>query len=223
MRKQLLICLAAFALYLPAAVAQDSGKGASPAPATNRIELPAPSLSGGMPLTQAMATRRSVRTFAPAPLSKAELSQILWAAQGVTDKQGRRTAPSASAQYYIHVYAASAGGFFEYLPAGHQLQKLSGADLRSKFSAQQSVNQAPTVLLIAGEFDRAIAKSGPDRGPRVVLLEAGHVAQNVLLQATALGLGAVPVGGIEPKDVHQAASLPAPYGVIYLIPVGHVK
>jgi len=223
MRKQLLICLVVFALCLPVTVAQDSGKTASPAPITNRVELPPPSLSGGMPLTQALASRRSVRAFLPTPLSKTELSQILWAAQGITDKQGRRTAPSASAQYYIHVYAASADGFFEYIPAGHQLQKLSGADLRSKFSAQQSVNQAPTVLLIAGEFERAATKYGPEKGPRVVLLEAGHVAQNVLLQAVALGLGAVPVGGIEPKDVHQAASLPAQYGVIYLIPVGHPK
>lgn len=224
MRKQFLICLALLlALCLPAIAAQDSGKAVSPAPAANRIELPPPNLSGGMSLTQALATRRSVRAFTPTPLSKAELSQILWAAQGTTDKQGRRTAPSASAQYYLHVYAASADGFFEYLPAGHQLQKLSGADLRSKFSAQQSVNQAPTVLVIAGEYERATTKSGPEKGPRVVNLEAGHAAQNVLLQATALGLGAVPVAGIEPKDVQKAASLPAQYSVIYLIPVGHTK
>jgi SagB-type dehydrogenase family enzyme len=176
-----------------------------------------------MPLTQALAKRRSVRSFLPTPLSKAELSQILWAAQGITDSQGHRTAPSASAQYFLHVYAASTDGFYEYLPSGHRLQKLSGQDLRSKFSTQQSVNQAPTVLLIAGEYERAISKYGPDKGPRSTNLEAGHVAQNVLLQATALGLGAVPVAGIEPKDVQKAASLPANYNVIYLIPVGHPK
>jgi SagB-type dehydrogenase family enzyme len=176
-----------------------------------------------MSLTEALATRRSVRAFSPTPLSKAELSQILWAAQGITDKQGHRTAPSASAQYYVHVYAASAEGLFEYIPSGHQLQKLSGEDLRSKFSAQPSVNHAPTVLVIAGEYERAISRSGPERGPRVVLLEAGHIAENVLLQAVALGFGAVPVGGIEPKDVQKAAALPSQYSVIYLIPVGHPK
>jgi SagB-type dehydrogenase family enzyme len=223
MRKPFLICLAVLVLCLPATVAQDSGKGTPPATTANRIELPPPNVSGGMSLTQALATRRSVRAFLPTPLTQAELSQILWAAQGITDKQGHRTAPSASAQYYLHLYVALADGFFEYLPSGHQLQKLSGQDLRSKFSAQQSVNQAPAVLLIAGEYGRATTRSGPEKGPRVVNLEAGHVAENVLLQAVALGLGAVPVAGIEPKDVQQAASLPAQYNVIYLIPVGHPK
>jgi SagB-type dehydrogenase family enzyme len=222
MRKQFLVCLAVLALCL-GAVAQSSVQATAPAAAGSVIELPAPSLSGGMSLTQALAARRSVRAYLPTPLTKAELSQILWAAQGVTDKQGRRTAPSAAAQNNVHLYVASAEGFFEYLPSGHKLQKLSDQDLRSKLSAQQSVNQAPTVLLIAGENERAVAKYGQEKGIRFVILEAGHVAQNVLLQATALGLGTVPVGGIEPKDVQKAASLPAQYNAIYLIPVGHPK
>ena len=223
MRKRFSVCLVVLALYLCVAVAQDAGKAAPAASTSNRIELPAPNLSGGMTLNQALARRRSMRAYLPTPLTRAELSQILWSAQGITDKAGHRTAPSASAQYFLHVYVADASGFFEYIPQGHQLQKLSGQDLRSKFSAQQAVNQAPTVLVIAGEYERAAAKYGAEKGPRVTNLEAGHTAQNVLLQAAALGLGAVPTAGIEPKDVQKAASLPPQYSVIYLIPVGHPK
>jgi SagB-type dehydrogenase family enzyme len=224
MRKSFVLCLALLVLSVSTAVAQGSNNAAAaPAADAIKIALPAPSQSGGMTLTQALATRRSVRAYAPTPLTQAELSQILWAAQGITDKDGRRTAPSAGAQYYLHVYVANANGFFEYLPKGHQLQKLADQDLRSKLSAQQSVNQAPTVLLITGEYERTAQKYGPEKGPRFVNIETGHVAQNVLLQATAIGLSAVPVGGIDPKEVQKAASLPAQYSAIYLVPIGHAK
>jgi SagB-type dehydrogenase family enzyme len=162
-----------------------------------------------------------VRTFTAKPLTQAEISQLLWAAQGITDDKGHRTAPSAVAQYYLHVYLASAKGFFEYIPNGHQLKQLSAQDLRANLSSQPAVKSAPIVLLIAGEYERAVAKAGADKGPRVVNLEAGHVAENVLLQATALGLGAVPVAGFEPKDAQKAASLPAQHTPIYLMPIGH--
>ena len=220
MRKLLLVCTAIVALCVFAAFAQETGK---PAAANGTIvQLTQPSKSGGMSLTEVLAHRRSTRSFTAKPMTQAEISQLLWAAQGITDDKGHRTAPSASAQYYIHVYLATPDGFFEYIPAGNQLKKLESVDLRGKFSAQPAVKAAPFVLLIAGEYQRAIEKYGADKGPRVTNLEAGHVAENVLLQATALGLGAVPVGGIEPKDVQKAASLPAQQTPIYLLPVGHV-
>ena len=220
MRKLLLVCFA-IALFIPTAFAQDTGKAAQSS--ATAIQLPQPSKSGGMALTEALATRRSLRTFADKPLTQAEISQLLWAAQGVTDDKGHRTAPSASAQYYLHIYLASADGFFEYVPSGHQLKKLQAQDLRAKLSVQPSVKTAPFVLVIAGEYERAGEKYGADKGAKVVNLEAGHVAENVLLQATALGLGAVPVAGFEPKDAQKAASLPAQHMPVYLLPVGHIK
>jgi SagB-type dehydrogenase family enzyme len=222
MRKLLLVCFAV-ALSVSAAFAQDTGKAAAAQPNATTIQLPQPSKSGGMALTEALATRRSLRTFADKPLTQAEISQLLWAAQGVTDDKGHRTAPSANAQYYLHIYLASADGFFEYVPSGHQLKKLQAQDLRAKLSAQPSVKTAPFVLVIAGEYERGIEKYGADKGPKIVAMEAGHVAENVLLQATALGLGAVPVAGFEPKDAQKAASLPAQHMPIYLLPVGHIK
>jgi SagB-type dehydrogenase family enzyme len=188
---------------------------------TSQTALPAPNRTGGMTLTEALAHRRSVRSFKSAPLTLPETSQLLWAAQGITDDQGHRTAPSAHAAYFLHVYLATANGFFEYLPTGHQLRKLSDKDLRTALSAQKSVAAAPAVFLVTGEYDRAAQPAEAETGQRLVNLEAGHAAQNLLLQATALGLGAVPVGGIQPKQVQQAASLPANRIPIYLIPVGH--
>jgi SagB-type dehydrogenase family enzyme len=220
MRKYFLLCLIV-AFWLPGVVAQNSAATAPPAP--NLVALPAPNVSGGMPLTQSLATRRTVRTFSPTPLTKAELSQILWAAQGITGPEERRTAPSAGNQHYVRVYVASAEGFFQYLSNGHQLQKISGEDLRSKLSSQPAFSQAPVVLLLAGDYERAAVRYPGEKAPRFIAIEAGHIAQNVLLQVTALGLAAVPVGGFEPKDVQKAASLPTQQMPVYMIPFGHPK
>lgn len=193
------------------------------APMVANITLPAPLHTGGMSLNDALAHRRSVRSFQSTKLTLPELSQLLWAAQGVTDDKGHRTAPSAHAQYYLHLYLAQPGGFFEYLPAAHALHQLSDKDLRAALSSQASVQAAPVVFLIAGEYDRASKGSDRETALRLVNLEAGHAAQNLLLEATALNLGAVPVGGVDPKQAAQAASLPAGVTPIYLIPVGHPK
>ncbi len=189
---------------------------------TKAVDLPAPVRSGGMTLSEALATRRSVRSFTATKLTQAELSQLLWSAQGVTDERGHRTAPSARAQYFLHLYLATADGFFEYVPAGHKLQKLSAKDVRASLSSQAAVTGAPAVFLIAGDYERA-SQGSREVGLRWVNLEAGHAAQNLLLQATALGLAAVPVGGIQPEQIAQAASLPASSTPIYLVPVGHGK
>ena len=154
MRKFLLVCFAIVAVSVSAAFAQ---KPARPLGATT-IQLPQPNKSGGMTLTEALTHRRSTRTFTAKQMSQAEISQLLWAAQGITDDKGHRTAPSASAQYYLHIYLATADGFFEYIPGGHQLKKLQAQDLRAKLSVQPSVKSAPFVLLIAGEYERAAGK-----------------------------------------------------------------
>jgi SagB-type dehydrogenase family enzyme len=217
MRNQFLctIILLLFATQLPAQVAATS--------ASSHVELPAPVRTGGMSLNDALANRRSIRGFQRVKLTMQEVSQLLWAAQGITDDKGRRTAPSAHAQYFLHLYIALPDGFFEYIPAGHALQKLSGNDLRATLSAQESVKTAPAVFLVAGEYERAGKLADRETALRLVNLEAGHATQNLLLEATALNLAATPVGGIDPKQTAQAASLPAAVTPIYLVPVGHAK
>ncbi len=221
MRKSLLLAVVVLILAASPAIAREFYQQAEPKSA-DRIDLPAPNRAGGMTLTEALASRRSVRSFAATKLTQQELSQLLWAAQGITDDKGHRTAPSARAQYFLHLYLATGDGFFEYIPEGHKLQKLSAKDLRAALSSQPAVAMAPAVFVIAGDYDRA-SRGGRETGLRWVHLEAGHAAQNLLLQATALRLAAVPVGGIQPEQVAQSASLPPSSTPIYLIPVGHPK
>lgn len=218
MRKLCLFVLLSAFFAVSFAFAQSWSGGTS-----DSISLPTPAKSGGMSLNEALAARRSVRDFAKAPLSQQEISQLLWATQGITDEKGHRTAPSARAKYFLSVYVATADGFFQYVPEGHRLKKLGSADVRSKLSTQPSVLAAPAVFVVAGDYDRAQESADPEMAARFVNLEAGHATQNLLLQATALKLGAVPVGGINPGDITKAASLPSSSRPIYLVPVGHTK
>ena len=187
--------------------------------------LAAPATTGGMSLTEALAKRRSVRAFAATPVTDAELSQLLWAAQGITEPTHKlRTAPSAHNWYFLHVYVVAADGLWEYQPEGHKLLKVSATDYRQTISMQPSVKSAPLSLLVVGEYARATQVAGEATvGRRFVDLEAGHATENVLLQAAALSLGVVSVGGVDPVAIQKLLSLPADRTAIYLIPVGRAK
>lgn len=222
MRKSFL-CTVLVLLSVTFVSAQFAAAQSAPAPVASRIALPAPATTGGMTLNDVLSHRRSTRDFQTTKLTMPELSQLLWAAQGITDKQGHRTAPSAHAGYFLHIYVADADGFFEYIPAANALQKLSDKDIRATLSPQPSVKAAPVVFMVAGEYERAASLGGVETGQRLVNLEAGHATENLLLEATAIKLTGVSVGGIDPKLVAKAASLPAGISPIYLVPCGHAK
>lgn len=202
-----------------------SGSGrAQPAGAVEppeRRSLPAALHEGGASLATVLATRRSTRVFARRELSARELSQLLWAAQGVTD--GHRTAPSAGALYPITVRVVDARGIWRYVPAEHVLiresTRLARDGLRSAAHGQDSVRDAPATLVISAKIAVTAAKYG-GRAERFATLEAGHVAQNILLTATALGLAAVPVGAFDDDMTRHALGLAASETPLYLIPVG---
>lgn len=200
-----------------------SASQAQPKPAV-RTALPAPAREGGMALQEALARRRSVRQFAATPLTQQELAQLLWAAQGANRPGGQRTAPSAGALYPLELYVATAIGFFHYDPREHQLERRSGSDLRPAMAkaalGQTMIAEAPAVFLFAAEFERTEKRYKAERTPRYVHIEVGHAAQNLLLQAVALGLDAVPVGAFEDAPLQQAVSLPATHRPLYLVPVG---
>lgn len=191
------------------------------------IALPAPAREGRMSLEEAIARRHSVREFTKAVLNERELSQLLWATQGMTRPEGYRTAPSAGALYPLEVYVATPGGFYHYEPRPHQLKRLSDRDLRpAVYRAgleQEPLLEAPAVFVIAAVYERTAQKYGQARTPRYVHMEAGHAAQNLLLQAVALGLGGVPIGAFHDDEVRSALSLPIDHRPIYLIPVGHPR
>ncbi|TKJ29764.1 MAG: nitroreductase [Chloroflexi bacterium B3_Chlor] len=188
--------------------------------------LPEPRLESEMSLEEAIARRRSVREFTDEPLSFDEISQLLWAAQGITDPRGLRSAPSAGALYPLELYVATAEGAYHYLPRGHALQVVWEEDRRPDLweagLKQSALQEAPAILVVTAVYQRAETKYG-ERAERYVKLEAGHAAQNILLQAVALELGAVPIGAFYDDQVQDALSLPADHRPLYLIPVGYPR
>ena len=191
------------------------------------IALPTPQVRGTLTLEEALAQRRSVRAFSDAPLTPAELGQLLWAAQGMTHPSGLRTAPSAGALYPLEVYAVTGEATYHYQPEGHRVTVHIQGDVRPVLHAaalrQDPVLNAPAVIVIAAVYARTAQKYATDRSPRYVHLEAGHAAQNILLEAVALNLGAVPIGAFEDEKIQQALKLPTDQQPLYLIPVGHPK
>lgn len=186
--------------------------------------LPGPDVAGGVSLHEALSHRRSVREFAGTPLTDRELGQLLWAAQGITDERGFRTAPSAGALYPLEIYVATAGGVYRYRPEAHGLQTVSGTDARDALCQaglrQTALRTAPSIVVIAAVYGRTASKYGAQRSQRFVHLEAGHAAQNILLEAVALGLGAVPIGAFDDRAVQEALGLALEHEPLYLIPVG---
>ena len=220
----LLPILLALGLALP--ISLGCGQVA-PAQGTGPVEisLPLPTTDGAMSLERSLSLRRSVRRFSPEPLTLAQIGQLAWAAQGITEpNRGFRTAPSAGALYPLEIYLLTPDGVFHYLPQGHKLVRLSDRDRRDDLSAaalgQRSVSGAPLAIVITGIYERTAARYGP-RSERYVHLEAGHVAQNLHLQAVALGLSSVPVGAFDDDAVQSLLDLSANQTPLYIIPIGH--
>ena len=214
------IALAVLLMLLPAGCDQADGGDSQ---GESLSKLPAPDTTGGMTLAAALNQRRSIRSFASTPLTSTQVGQLLWAGQGITDGSNRKTAPSAGALYPLTLLHADASGIYRYDPAGHAQTLVRSGDHRSVLAAaalgQDSVEQAPSVIAIAGRESITAVKYG-SRAERYMKLEAGHAAQNVLLQATALGLGAVPVGAFDDADVGEVLGLSGGETSLYLIPVG---
>jgi len=193
------------------------------------VALPAPNLDGGVPLEHAFAERRSVREFARGALTLPQVAQLLWAAQGVTHRNGARTAPSAGALYPLELYLVAgevrdlAPGLYRYVASRHQLEPLAAGDLRRDLCdaalEQECVAEGAVVFVFAAVEPRTTRKYGP-RGVRYVHIEVGHAAQNLALQATVLGLGSVTVGAFDDDAVVHLLHLPKGEAPLYLMPVG---
>lgn len=191
-------------------------------PAT--IQLPEPVHRGVVSLEEALAKRRSVREFSPVQLTERQLSQLLWALQGINRPDGYRTAPSSGAFHPLEVYVVIPSGFYHYVPAGHRLDLISAVDFRPALYRvafeQESIKEAGTVFVIAAVFERTAQKYGKARATRYIHMEVGHAAQNLFLEVAAFGLGAVPVGAFQDAEVKKVLSLPQDQEPLYLIPVG---
>ncbi|MCS7234163.1 MAG: SagB/ThcOx family dehydrogenase [Synergistetes bacterium] len=197
------------------------------------ISLPHPKLSGGISLEEALLKRRSVRSYIDKALSLEELSQLLWAANGITDtRRGFRTAPSAGALYPIDIYVVINRvtgvdkGVYRYLPKEHKLELLKLEDVSLKLYEaalwQGPVKEASVVFILASFHERITWKYG-QRGIRYAYIECGHICQNILLQATSLKLGAVPIGAFIDDKVSAILNLPSNAEPVYIVPVGKLQ
>jgi SagB-type dehydrogenase family enzyme len=193
------------------------------------VKLPKPRTRGDVSLEETLRTRRSWREFKRAPLTLEEISQLLWAAQGLTHPEGMRTAPSAGALYPLEIYVVAGRvtgldpGVYQYRPYGHKLKPVAEGDRRKDLARvaldQEAVGSAPAVVVFTAIYRRTTQKYG-QRGIRYVHIEAGHAAQNVCLQATALGLGSVVIGAFEDSDVRGVLGISRQEQPLYLLPVG---
>lgn len=193
------------------------------------VELPAARVASGMALDQALAKRRSVRQLSPeASLTQAQLAQLCWAAQGVVDAKGHRTAPSARATYPLELLVlvsrvdGVAPGLYRYLPEGHRLERRAAGDLRDRLVdeaiGQRWIKDAPAVFALVWEPARS--ESLGARAERLAMIEVGLAAENLLLEVTSLGLGATFVGGFDPDKTRQVLGLAEGAQPAAILPVG---
>jgi SagB-type dehydrogenase family enzyme len=177
--------------------------------------------------------RRSIRKYTDEPLTLGEVSQLLWAAQGVTNrKEGLRTAPSGGALFPLETYLVSSrvsdvpAGVFRYSPSNHDLVGILGGDKHGKLAAaaldQGCVRRSAAVIVLAAVYERMTDKYGK-RGIQYVDNEVGLASENLLLQATALGLGAVMVGAFEENRVRRLLGIPTEEVPACLLAVGRPK
>jgi SagB-type dehydrogenase family enzyme len=195
----------------------------------NVISLPAPALASAVSLEEALSSRRSLRTYTDDALTLTDLAQLLWAAQGITDPGGYRTAPSAGALYPLELYVAAGHvegpqpGVYHYDPQRHALTYIADGDRRSALRdaalGQQWIAEGAAVIAIVADYSRTTVKYG-DRGIPYVHMEVGAAAQNIYLQAEARGLGTVFVGAFDDDDVWSILELGLDEEPLALMPVG---
>lgn len=197
-----------------------------------RISLPEAEVVGAMSVEESIRQRRSVREFSRDGLTLDDVSQLVWAAQGVTSKRGFRSAPSAGGLYPLELYVVAGNidelspGVYRYRQTKHELVLVTSGDRRRQLAkaalGQRWVRDAPAVLVITSVYERTTRKYG-QRGLRYAHMEVGHAAQNIYLQATARGLGTVMVGAFAGKKVQEALGLPVDHEPLGLMPVGHKR
>ncbi len=194
------------------------------------LALPAPRLHSEHAIEQVLLQRRSVREYAPGPITLSALGQLLWAAQGVTyPARGFRTAPSAGALFPLEVYAVVGAvegleaGVYKYQPHAHGLTQVLTGDQRSQLAeaalAQEWVALAAVDIVLAAVYRRTTWKYG-ERGIQYVHMEIGAAAQNVYLQGVALGLGTVFVGAFQDDRVRDLLHMPLEEQPLCILPIG---
>jgi len=190
------------------------------------IPLPKPRLTGSMSVEEAIAKRRSIRRYQPQELTLEQISQLLWSAQGITGRKSMlRAAPSAGGLHPLEFYLCRHDGIWHYEVEAHQLKWVAAEDVRKALGEaawkQTFIGTAPCVFAVSAQFRRSTGTYGERGRHRYVPMDLGHAAENLLLQAVALGLGAVVIAAFDDTKIAELLHLPANEEPLYLIPVGY--
>lgn len=197
---------------------------------TKTVVLPRPTTVGGLGVQAAIQQRRTRRVFSADPVTLAELGQIVWSAQGISDPTtGHRTAPSAREAYPYTIYVVAknvAGlepGLYAYMPQEHALGKLALANVAEVLATsgvQPGALEAPVVFIPAASLAVSAEKMGAS-AVTSTMLEGGHIGQNMYLQAESLQMGLVVMAGFSPEKLQTALQLDPADTPVYVIPFGH--
>lgn len=197
-----------------------------------KIKLPSPRYNSTTSIEKALLERRSVRNFKDASLTIDEVAQLLWAAQGITDSRGFRTAPSAGALYPLEVHVVIGDvkgvtkGVYKYNPHKHELVRVKNGDVRNELTlaafGQFWIRRGAAVIVLSAIYERTTKKYG-EKGNRYVHMEAGHAAQNIYLQAQSLNLGTVVMGAFWDDAVKKIMNMPDEEHPLCIMPVGKKK
>lgn len=194
------------------------------------IILPQPNKTSKISIEETLLKRRSIREYKDEALTLKEISQLLWASQGVTaPERGGRTVPSAGALYPLEVYLTIKKvegikpGVYRYSPQGHKLNKILEKDVSNNLFrialGQTPIKEAPVNLIFTAVCER-ITNKYSQRGIRYVYIEGGHAAQNIYLQAQSLGLGTVIIGAFNDEEIKKVLNMPEEETPLYIMPIG---
>lgn len=199
----------------------------------DHMKLPEPGIKGEVSLERTIKNRRTIRSFTSERLTSEQFSQLLWAAQGITEDRGfKRAAPSAGALYPMDIYAVVGAegvqglkaGVYHYEPKNHSVSLVSEGDLRNEVAraslSQMWMARPPLNFVITAEYDRITVKYGK-RGIRYAMIEAGHIGQNIFLHSEALNLGAGIVGAFNDEEVIRVMKIPLSHEPLLIMPVGY--
>ncbi|HOW26006.1 MAG TPA: SagB/ThcOx family dehydrogenase [Bacteroidales bacterium] len=200
--------------------------------------LPSPRVEGSTSVETAINHRRSHRSYMNDALTAEELSQVLWAAYGISKplqgypqtRGGLRTAPSAGARYPLEIYALVGNvrgiepGVYRYDSREHKISRVIERDIKQELAVaalnQEMISEAPACLFYSAVYSRTTDRYG-DRGrERYVCMDLGHSAENVYLQAEALHLGTCAIGAFEDEAVRKVMQLPEEEEPLYIMPIG---
>lgn len=236
-----LVMLSVLCVLFCAAGAANGEEEIMPHTSLSATALPPPSTDGTVSIEKVLAERRSIRDFSEEPLTLAEVSQLLWAAYGITYTRdgmpafvrgGLKTAPSAGARYPLEVYLVAGNvtglepGIYYYVPQGHVIHLIAKGDHRQRLMeacwGQSFVGEAPASIVYSAVYERCTVKYGQRGRDRYVCMDLGHSGQNVYLQCGSLGLGTCAVGAFEDEKVHAAVGMTDREEALYVMPIGRL-